>query len=208
MVSSDINGDGLSNDRAFVFDPTRSHDTTVARGMRELLAQAPASAVVCLARALERAAARNACEGPWTATVNARFGLNAYQVSPKLAGWDVELYLHNPLGGIDQILHGSRLHGWGSTMTPDPILLQTTGFVPTEQRFRYSVNPRFGDVGVAATRVRSPFGVTLAVKANLGAAIGVQQLERFLQPGRAGNPGKKLTAAELNRPGIAGDSNL
>jgi hypothetical protein len=82
-------------------------------------------------------------------------------------------------------------------MMPDPILLQTTGFSPTEQRFRYSVNARFGDVGVAPTQLRTPFGVTLAVKANLGAAIGVQQLERFLRPGRAGNPGKKLTAAEL-----------
>ncbi|HEY2165132.1 MAG TPA: hypothetical protein VGH04_14125, partial [Gemmatimonadaceae bacterium] len=37
FVAGDINGDGASNDRAFIFDPSRVTDTAVARGLRDLL---------------------------------------------------------------------------------------------------------------------------------------------------------------------------
>src|SRR2546427_12663788 len=41
LVGSDINGDGARNDRAFVFDPGTACGSSVATGMRALLAPAP-----------------------------------------------------------------------------------------------------------------------------------------------------------------------
>src|SRR5207302_10725965 len=64
-VASDINGDGARNDRAFVFDPAVTADTSVAHAMRTLLAGAPAGVRSCLEAQLDQVAARNSCSGPW-----------------------------------------------------------------------------------------------------------------------------------------------
>ena len=37
LVSGDVNGDGYSNDRAFIFDPATAADPTVATAMTSLL---------------------------------------------------------------------------------------------------------------------------------------------------------------------------
>src|SRR5207302_4218184 len=64
-VGSDINGDGARNDRAFVFNPGTTTDTSVAHAMRTLLANAPAAVQSCLETQLDQVAARNSCRGPW-----------------------------------------------------------------------------------------------------------------------------------------------
>src|SRR6476619_7635951 len=48
MVGTDINGDGLANDRAFVFAPTATTDTAAARGIRSLLASSSGRVRDCL----------------------------------------------------------------------------------------------------------------------------------------------------------------
>src|SRR5262249_55718435 len=70
LVSGDINGDGFANDRAFVFDPSSNG------AMSKLLATSDSRVRNCLARQIGRIAARNSCEGPWTATMNAMLVLN------------------------------------------------------------------------------------------------------------------------------------
>jgi hypothetical protein len=62
---SDINGDGIVNDRAFVFDPGSTSDTSVARGMQSLLLDGPRAARDCLGSQLGRIATKNSCVGPW-----------------------------------------------------------------------------------------------------------------------------------------------
>ena len=47
-VTGDINGDGYSNDRAFIFNPATTADTALASGMRSLLANGSGSARDCL----------------------------------------------------------------------------------------------------------------------------------------------------------------
>ncbi len=71
FVAGDINGDGSSNDRAFIFDPSRVADTAVSRGLRDLLTSGSASARDCLSRQINTIAGRNSCVGPWSATMNA-----------------------------------------------------------------------------------------------------------------------------------------
>jgi hypothetical protein len=122
VVSGDINGDGLSNDRAFVFNPSTA-DSAVRAGMTSLLASASPRIRTCLERQLNQIAARNSCEGPWTATTNAVVTLN-----PEKLGMQnrvtLNLSLTNFPAGLDELLHGnSHLQGWGQSAFSDPSLL-------------------------------------------------------------------------------------
>ena len=67
-ISGDVNGDGYSNDRAFVFNPSSASDPTVAAGLRELLTNGSGPARSCLSSQLGQLAARTSCQRPWTST--------------------------------------------------------------------------------------------------------------------------------------------
>ena len=65
MVSGDVNGDGMRNDRAFVFDTAMASDPELASEMRALLASAPERARECLNAQLGHVVARNSCTTGW-----------------------------------------------------------------------------------------------------------------------------------------------
>jgi hypothetical protein len=193
LVAGDVNGDGRANDRAFVLDPATA-DAGVAGGMRSLLASAPGGARRCLARQLGRAAERNSCTGPWTQSMNARlaFSNRLLRTGRRM---NVALNLSNPLGAVDRVLHGSGgLRGWGSPGFADPVLYSVRGFDAAGGRFRYQVNPRFGEVGRS---FGVPFRVSVDVSFDLGTPLQVQQLQRSLNQGRAGRPGTRLSADSI-----------
>jgi hypothetical protein len=199
MVGTDINGDGLANDRAFVFAPNSSVDTATASGIRGLLASSSPRVRDCLLAQSGRVAGRNSCEGPWTASMNVGLRMSGQQLlhTPRM---DVTLNLTNPLGGLDQLLHGANnLHGWGTAATPDRTLYTVRGFDPATNRFLYAVNPRFGSTNPSSSTLRAPFRLTLDVQLDVARPIPEQQLDRWLRPGRAGRPGPKLPAAEFMR---------
>ena len=113
---------------------------------------------------------------------------------------DVTLNLTNPLGGLDQLLHGANdLHGWGAAAIPDRTLYTVRGFDPTTSRFLYTVNPRFGSTQPSTNTVRAPFRLTLDVQLDIARSMPEQQLDRWLRPGRAGRSGQKLPAQEFLR---------
>lgn len=199
MVGTDINGDGLANDRAFIFAPTSTADTGAANGIRSLLGSSSSRVRNCLLSQAGNVAGRNSCEGPWTATANVGVRLNGQQLlhTPRM---DVTLNLTNPLGGLDQLLHGANsLHGWGAAATPDRTLYTVRGFDPATNRFLYTVNPRFGSTQPSMSTLRAPFRLTLDIQLDVARSMPEQQLDRWLRAGRAGRPGPKLAAAELMR---------
>jgi len=165
LVGSDINGDGARNDRAFVFDPATASDSSVATGMRALLATAPPAVRDCLGRQLGHVAGRNSCTGPWQPAFD--FQINwrpAYFGSARRL--TVSVLTVNLLGGLDQWLHGAaNLRGWGFAAAPDPVLLYVRGFDPVAQRFSYGVNGRFGATAGANGGVTVPFQI--AIQAHL-----------------------------------------
>jgi len=184
MVNADINGDGYANDRAFVPDPARTGDTTLASGMRSLLAGASSSVRACLNAQLGRVASRNSCQGPWTSAGFLTVAFNPLKVRlPQRV--TLSLQLANPLGAADLLLHGEgHLHGWGQSPAPDPRLLIVRGFDSTAQRYVYDVNPRFGSTSQAVSAVRNPVALTLSLRIDLGPPRERQALTQTLDRGR------------------------
>lgn len=184
LVSGDVNGDGYSNDRAFVFDPTKAADTALASGMRQLLANGSQSARDCLAGQLNKIADRNSCQGPWTTTANLTISFNPLKMRlPQRA--NLSFQVSNPLGAADLLMHGDdHLHGWGQTFVPQNDLLFVRGFDPVTQSFKYDVNQRFGATAVAQSAIRSPVVLSAMLRVDVGPSRERQDLTQLLDRGR------------------------
>jgi hypothetical protein len=196
VVSGDVNGDGYSNDRAFIFDPATAVDPDVAAAMDALLARTSGGARACLRRQLGQLAGRNSCEGPWTQSAVLTVSLNPLKFRlPQRA--TLSFNVANPLGAADLLLHGERnIRGWGQVPTPDPALLYVRGFDPATQRYRYDVNQRFGNVSPQLSALRSPVTITVQMRYDLGPTRERQLLIQALDRGRR-TAGTKVPEAQL-----------
>ena len=184
LVSGDINGDGYSNDRAFIYNPAQTADATLAASMQSLLNSASDNVRDCLTKQLGRLAERNSCQGPWTSQANMSITLNPLKFRmPQRA--TLTFQVGNPLGAADLLLHGNdNLRGWGQFAFPDPSLLAVRGFNPQTQRYTYDVNQRFGSTLPALTAVRAPVTVTAMMRFDLGPTRERQALTQQLDRGR------------------------
>lgn len=199
IIGSDVNGDGFTNDRALVFDPSASStDSLLAREMKSLLSSGSNSARSCLSANIGRVVARNACRTTWTAAVNARIGIDGSMF--RLGrGTVIGLNLTNPLGGLDRLLHGNHLRGWGDQTPPDPVLFRVRSFDPATSKFFYDTNPRFGQAAPGSTLSRVPFRITIDISFDLAPPLEQQQVDKWLSPGRRGQPGPRLTADDIRK---------
>jgi hypothetical protein len=196
IVQGDVNGDGRGGDRAFIPDPSKESDATLASQLTSLMSAGTSSARSCLEDNLGKVAGRNGCRGPWTQSLNIQWKPTMPRrwngrVSPNL-------YLQNVLAGLDQAMHGgSGLHGWGSQSTPDPVLLVPRGFDAAANKFRYDVNPRFGDTRALRNFQRDPFRIVLDVSLNLSTDFDLQQLRRAVEPVKAPTGWQRRSADSL-----------
>ena len=183
-VAGDVNGDGYSNDRAFVFDPAGAADPSLGAAMRSLLDDGSDAARECLRRQLGRIASRNSCQGPWTSTAVLSLTLNPVKFRmPRRA--TISFQLANPLGAADLLINGSdNLRGWGQMPIPDQSLLYVRGFDPQTQRYRYDVNQRFGATSPSTSAFRNPVTLTAMMRFDLGPTRERQLLTQQLDRGR------------------------
>lgn len=183
-VAGDINGDGYSNDRAFVFNPTGNPDPAVAEGMRQLLGTASGRTRDCLEKQLGRIAERNSCRGPWSSSASLNITLDRAKFHmPDRAA--VSFSLSNPLGAADLLVNGSdNLKGWGQNAFADPSLLYVRGFDADTRRYRYEVNQRFGATRPQFLALRAPVTLTASVRYDLGPTREQQSLTQQLDLGR------------------------
>ncbi len=185
-IAGDVNGDGYSNDRAFVFDPAHTADTALASAMRQLLTTGSPVARDCLGSQLGRLAGLNSCRGPWAISTNSvNVTLNPLSVHmPQRA--QVRFQLSNPFGAADLLMHGAaNPHGWGQSTAPDQTLLYVRGFDPATNRFTYDVNQHFGSTAPRSTASRtSPVTLTALLSIDLSPPRERQSLTQMLDRGR------------------------
>ncbi|HUF51089.1 MAG TPA: carboxypeptidase-like regulatory domain-containing protein [Longimicrobiales bacterium] len=183
-VAGDINGDGYSNDRAFIHAPASAPDPAVAAGMQQLLAGATGATRDCLERQLGRIAERNSCRGPWTsnASLNITLDRAKFRMPDRTS---LSFSVSNPLGAADLLVNGSGdLRGWGQNAFPDQALLYVRGFDANTQQYRYEVNQRFGATRPQVMTLRSPVMVTASFRFDLGPKREQQSLAQQLRAGR------------------------
>ena len=191
-IAGDVNGDGYSNDRAFIFDPSvSSGDASMAAAMQQLLSNGSSAARECLARQIGQLAKRNSCQGPWTSNASLSISFNPAKIRmPQRAS--IQFQLSNPLGAADMLLHDDdHLKGWGQFAMPDPALLYVRGFDPSTQRYRYEVNQRFGATNPQFSAFRSPVTLTAMLRFDIGPTRERQLLTQQLNRGRT-LPGTRM----------------
>jgi Carboxypeptidase regulatory-like domain len=183
IVQGDINGDGVSGDRAFIPNPATTKDSVVAAQLRSLLANGSSTAKDCISTYLGQVVPRNGCRGPWTQTFNVQWSPYvpqkwANRVTPTV-------YFNNVPAGLDQLLHGSAgLRGWGSPATPNPTLLVPRGYSTSAQAFLYTVNQRFADTRPGHSLLFNPFQIIVDFRVDLTTNPDLQQLRRAVEPVR------------------------
>lgn len=167
MVGSDINGDGLNNDRAFIFDGTSSADTAVSNGMARLIAAAPGRIADCLSEQAGTIAERNSCRNGWSRALDLRASLrpNLPKLERRLT---ISLDANNLLNGIDQLFNGDNLKGWGENQRVDSRLLEVRGFDAANNAFVYQVNEAFGQNRIGTSATRNPFAIRLTARVAVG----------------------------------------
>ena len=192
IIAGDVNGDGLRNDRPFVFDPGNAPDTALSNGMSRLLETAPARAKECLESQMGTIARRNSCSVPWSPSLDlqANFRPSFFGLNRKLT---ISVLGLNTLTGIDQLLHGKDdLHGWGQPVFPDRTLLYVRGFDPANKRFIYQVNEHFGAQAGSRNAFRVPFQLAVQARLTLGQDPARQQMNAVF-----GARGNRATAADF-----------
>jgi hypothetical protein len=194
-VAGDINGDGSRNDRAFIFNPASTADTSIANGMSRLLSKAPARIRDCLESQIGQIAGRNSCTAGWVPNLSLQINYRPDHFGLK-RNLMLSASLVNPLAGADLLVHGANnLQGWGQPNRVDPNLLYVTGFDPVSNNFKYQVNERFGDQRAATAIVQQPFQISITARYTIGPdrqremMLAAQSQARGGRGGAASGPG-------------------
>lgn len=167
MVGGDINGDGLNNDRAFVFNPLTSGDSALADGMSRLLENVSDRVADCLTSQFGKIAERNSCRNGWSRSLDMRASLrpNLPHLERRLT---VSVDANHILNGLDQLFNGDNLKGWGETQRVDNRLLEVRGFDVAQSSFVYEINEAFGQNRRGASASRNPFALRISARVTIG----------------------------------------
>jgi hypothetical protein len=202
MIAGDVNGDGVLDDRAFIADPSKTNDASMAAAMRSLLASTTPGVRACLEAQLNTLAQRGSCQAPWTANGGLVVKFNPLKIGlPKRA--TLTFTLQNPLALADLALHGSSdLRGWGENIPPDQNLLYVRGFDPASRQFQYDVNQRFGSTRPQQSATYALPYVSLGLSVDIGMPRERQLLTQRLDAGRRGS-GERASADAVTLFGVA-----
>lgn len=173
QIVGDVNGDGSSNDRAFIPDPSTIADPALAEQMNALLSSAPPRARACLREQLGEMAGRNSCRTGWVLRPDVNLSVGPPQDFGVGSRLRFSMTMINATGALFRVLGlaDSPLARAATPTMPDPTLLYVTGFDPAAQRFSYRVNQQFGDAlsfGRRGRQFTAPFQVQLGLEYRFG----------------------------------------
>jgi hypothetical protein len=143
-------------------------------------------------------AGRNSCSTPWTPALDVQFNFKpgAFGLDRRLT---MSLQLQNTLVGIDQLLHGNNLHGWGQPVFPDRTLLYVRGFDPSTNQYVYQVNEHFGTADARNSAFRVPFQIGLQGRVTLGQDPARQQVRQIFGGPNGQPPTRETYVARMQR---------
>lgn len=185
LIDGDVNGDGLTGDRAFLPRPSSGEDIALRDGLARLARNSPASVRRCLERSIGTIAARNSCTGPWTVSSHLALVVSRWPGLSQRA--QVTLNLSNPLSLLMPTGNGQSRIVAGGASAVDQTLLRVDGFRRDASRFTYQVNENFGRL-LGATATRDPLRLTIDVRIDLAPSADFQRLKLNLRA--AGRDGK------------------
>jgi len=169
VVTNDINGDGLANDRAFIFNPRLVADPSLANSLDQLELRSTAPIRACLRQQYEQIAAVNSCRTGWTAQVDVAVNATPRDGLGLGRRWRLTATVVNASSALVRVLglENSAL-GRSALASPDPRLLQVIGFDQQTGRYRYRANQQFGrPVAEGAFAQRPPFEVHIGIQVPL-----------------------------------------
>lgn len=203
LINRDVNGDGMRNDRAIIFDPSLTADTAIANGMRRLLDNVPDRVAGCLESQFGSVAGRNSCTGAWTQSLN--MAVNFRPMLPNLQRRvTMTANVRNVLSGIDYLAHGrAGMKGWGEGQRADANLLEVTSFDQETETFTYQVNEGFGQDRRGPEAFRNAFSLTLSMRMALG-GNPAQASRGYITPPSGGGGSGGRSAGGGGRGGAAG----
>ena len=166
MIESDISGDGIANDRAFI-PPATVTPVSQSGALDALLAAIPPRLQSCIRAQAGRVVSRGSCIGPITTNIALQIGLNSERV-----GLSDRLYLSfgvsNLFTGLGQLIGSPSIRGLGQVSTVDPVLLRVSGFDSARGAFLYRANPTFGGGSGQSSLLRNPFRVSVEARYTFG----------------------------------------
>ena len=181
LVDRDNNGDGIANDRAFVFGDGTNTALESAAAWRDMRQRLPHGLRDCLDSQVGRIAAPSSCRGPWSGTM----GVVSVSLDPYRLGFgqrgSITLYVQNALAGLDRAINGATAQGWGQLPAVDPTLLRVTGFDAGAQQFRYAVNPDFGISRRFGSAFQPVAGVSVDLRFDIGRNMESQAIEGLMR---------------------------
>lgn len=171
-VNGDVNGDGISDDLAFIPDPAKTADPVLAAQMTQLLASAPAGARDCLLKQLGRVAGVNSCTTQWQARLDLRLDWQpprSFGLGDRLR---ITTQMQNTSGALVRLfgLENTPLGRGALGTDANGQLLYVTGFNPATQSYKYQVNQLFGQPNNfgSARRQYPPFQLQVGLQYQLG----------------------------------------
>ena len=205
MISGDVNGDGYSNDRAFIYAPTTAPTRRYRAGMRSCWPDASSGDARLSHRGRSaRSPTRNSCRGPWSSTASLNLTLDRAQVPDAAACVGVVLALQSARRGGPAVQRLGPPEGLGTERRrPISRCSMSAGSTRRRSAIIYEVNQRFGATRPQFLTLRSPVTLTASMKFDLGAAREQQSLLQQLNSGRttAGRADERGVASGRWRPG-------
>lgn len=192
LVDRDINGDGLQNDRAFIFDPVSTNDQAFSEQLAQLIDQSSSKTRKCLQKQMGQIAGLRSCQTEWRFHPDIAFGIeNPHRGIEFYDRLSFKVTTTNVMSAVTRLLGLSNSTFGRMSEYPviDSRLLYVEGFDPSNNSYRYKVNQQFGsDRSEHSVASRAPFQILVGGEIRFGGLSRDRLIKEFGFVSSSGQP--------------------